>query len=270
MVKRIFAQGYVALILLIIYLPIFLLIFFSFINTAVVGVIGPNDTFTFDLYRQLFANTQAMSALRNTFVLAFTSSVISTILGTLGAIGIYYMKQRGKNLFELMTQIPVVNAEIVMALSLAVLIYFFDLPDGFLTLVFGHVVLTVAFVYLSVKPKLQQMDPSMYEAALDLGATPFVALYKVMLPEILPGIVAGFVLAFTLSLDDYIITAFLKPSSGFETLSTYIENQLRLGIPRFIRSLTTIIFLFAVVVLMINYRLSGKGDKKKISAIIHR
>jgi spermidine/putrescine transport system permease protein len=270
MVKRILAQGYVALILLAMYLPIFLLIIFSFINTAVVGVIGPNDTFTLELYRQLFTNARAMTALGNTFLLAFVSSILSTFLGTLGAIGIFYMKQRGKNALEFFTQIPVVNAEIVMALSLAVLIFFFEIPDGFFTLVLGHVVLTVAFVYLSVKPKLQQMDPSMYEAALDLGATPFVALYKVILPEILPGIIAGFVLAFTLSLDDYIITSFLKPPTGFETLSTYVEDQLRQGIPRFIRSLTTIIFLFAVIVLMINYRLTGKGDKKKISAIIHR
>ena len=270
MVKKILAQSYVALILLLMYLPIFLLIFFSFIDSRVVGVIGPNNTFTFELYRRLFLNDKAMAALGNTFLVAFVASTLSTLLGTVGAIGIYYMKQRGKKIFETMTQIPVINAEIVMALSLAVLFIFFRMPVGFTTLVIGHIVLTVAFVYLSVKPKLQQMDPSIYEAALDLGATPMVALIKVILPEIFPGIVAGFVLAFTLSLDDFIITSFLKPASGFETLSTYVEAQLRVGIPPEIRALTTLIFLFAVGVLIVNFVLTGKGDRKKMQAMSHR
>jgi spermidine/putrescine transport system permease protein len=270
MVKKILAQSYVAVVLLLMYLPIFLLIFFSFIDSRVVGVIGPNNTFTFELYRRLFLNDKAMSALGNTFLVAFVSSFLSTLLGTLGAIGVFYMKQSGKKVFEIMTQIPVINAEIVMALSLAVLFIFFQIPVGFTTLVIGHIVLTVAFVYLSVKPKLQQMDPSIYEAALDLGATPIVALKKVILPEIIPGIVAGFVLAFTLSLDDFIITSFLKPTSGFETLSTYVEAQLRVGIPPEIRALTTLIFLFAVGVLIVNFVLTGNGDRKKIQAMSHR
>ncbi len=232
MVKRLLAQSYVALILLLMYLPIFLLIMFSFIDTRIVGVIGPNATFTFDLYRRLFLNERAMRAVGNTFMVAFISSTVSTLLGTLGAIGIFYMKKTGRRIFEMLTQIPVINAEIVMALSLAVLFLFFQYGNRDLfTLVVGHIVLTVAFVYLSVKPKLQQLDPSIYEAALDLGATPFKALTLVILPQIFPGIVAGFVLAFTLSLDDFIITSFLKPTSGFDTLSTYVEAQLRVGIP---------------------------------------
>ena len=271
MVKRLLAQSYVAFILLLMYLPIFLLIMFSFIDTRVVGVIGPNATFTFDLYRRLFLNERAMRAVGNTFMVAFIASTISTILGTLGAIGVFYMKKTGKRLFETLTQIPVINAEIVMALSLAVLFLFFQYGDRDLfTLVVGHIVLTIAFVYLSVKPKLQQMDPSIYEAALDLGATPLVALRRVILPQIFPGVVSGFVLAFTLSLDDFIITSFLKPTSGFDTLSTYVEAQLRVGIPPEIRALTTLIFLFAVGVLIVNYSLTGKGDGKKIQAIGHR
>jgi spermidine/putrescine transport system permease protein len=271
MVKKLLAQCYVAFILLLIYLPIFLLIMFSFIDSRVVGVIGPNDTFTLDLYRRLFLNERAMTAVANTFTVAFVSSSLSTILGTLGAIGIFYMKPLGKRIFETLTQIPVINAEIVMALSLAVLFVFFGFyePD-FMTLVIGHIVLTVAFVYLSVKPKLQQMDPSIYEAALDLGATPLKALGSVILPQIFPGVVSGFVLAFTLSLDDFIITSFLKPSSGFDTLSTYVEAQLRVGIPPEIRALTTLIFLFAMVVLVVNYTLTGKGDKKNIHSMAHR
>ena len=162
------------------------------------------------------------------------------ILGTLGAIGIFYMKRTGRRIFEMLTQIPVINAEIVMALSLAVLFLFFQYGNRDLfTLVVGHIVLTISFVYLSVKPKLQQLDPSIYEAALDLGATPFKALRLVIFPQIFPGIVSGFVLAFTLSLDDFIITSFLKPTSGIDTLSTYVEAQLRVGIPPDIRALTT-------------------------------
>jgi spermidine/putrescine transport system permease protein len=271
MVKRILAQSYVSFILLLLYLPIFLLIFFSFIDTRVVGIIGPNASFTFDLYRRLFLNEKAMTAVGNTFLVAFISGTLSTILGTLGAIGIFYMRKRGKRFFEMLTQIPVINAEIVMALSLAVLFIFVGYfePD-LITLVIGHIVLTVAFVYLSVKPKLQQMDPSIYEAALDLGATPFKALRLVILPQIIPGVVAGFILAFTLSLDDFIITSFLKPTTGFDTLSTYVEAQLRVGIPPEIRALTTLIFLFAVGVLIVNYSLTGKGDRKQIHTISHR
>ncbi len=271
MVKRLVARGYVAFILLLMYLPIFLLIMFSFIDTRIVGVIGPNATFTFDLYHRLFLNERAMTAVGNTFMVAFISSTVSTVLGTLGAIGIFYMKRTGKRIFETLTQIPVINAEIVMALSLAVLFIFFQYGSRDLfTLVIGHIVLTIAFVYLSVKPKLQQLDPSSYEAALDLGATPMKALWLVILPQIFPGIVSGFVLAFTLSLDDFIITSFLKPTSGFDTLSTYVEAQLRVGIPPEIRALTTLIFLFAVGVLIVNYSLTGKGDKKTIQAMSHR
>ena len=270
MVKKLLANGYVYAVLLLMYLPIFLLIVFSFIDSRIVGVINPNDGFTLDLYRRLFANERAMRAVGNTFLVAIVSSTLSTILGTLGAIGIYYMKKNGKRLFETLTQIPVINAEIVMALSLAVLFIFFQINVSFMTLVLGHVVLTVAFVYLSVKPKLQQMDPSIYEAALDLGATPFKALRLVVLPQIVSGIVSGFVLAFTLSLDDFIITSFLKPASGFETLSTYVEAQLRVGIPPEIRALTTLIFLFAVGVLIVNFVLAGKGDKKSLGSMIHR
>jgi spermidine/putrescine transport system permease protein len=123
MVKKWIARGYVYLVLLLMYLPIFLLIFFSFINTRVVGVIGPNDTFTFELYRRLFINERAMQAVGNTFLVAIVSSVIATILGTLGAIGIYYMKARGKKIFETLTQIPVINAEIVYGVIACSLIY---------------------------------------------------------------------------------------------------------------------------------------------------
>lgn len=168
-----------------------------------------------------------------------------------------------KGAMEGITQIPVVNAEIVMALSLAVLFVAFGWQRGFLTLLIGHVVLTIAFVYLSVKPKLVQMDPNTYEAALDLGATPRYALYKVVLPEILPGIISGFMLAITLSLDDFIITAFTR-NTGFDTLSTYVQGVIaKSSIPPELRALTTIIFSIALIGLIINNVRVNRESKNK-------
>ncbi len=243
------------------YLPILVLIAFSFTTSTNVGVW---TGFSFDLYPQLFQNQEIMIALGNTLIIAFSSAIISVILGTLGAIGVFYSKKRTKKVMEGMTQIPVVNAEIVMALSLTVMFvfigtYFFagESLFSFWTLLIGHVVLSLPFVYLSVKPKLQQMDPSIYEAALDLGATPNKALYKVMLPQILPGILSGFLLAITLSLDDFIITAFtrgtglLSGEKTIETLSTLVQAKIKKGpIPPEMRALTTIIFLVVLAIVI--------------------
>ena len=154
-----------------------------------------------------------------------------------------------------MTQLPVVNAEIVMALSLAVVFSSLNLSYSFLTLLIGHVVLTVAFVYLNVKPKLAQLDANTYEAALDLGSTPTQALFKVVLPEIFPGIISGFLISITLSLDDFVITQYLKEPS-FETISTYIQKIVaKHPIPAEVRALTTIIFVIvlAAVILVTIY-----------------
>jgi spermidine/putrescine transport system permease protein len=205
-----------------------------------------------------------MTALGNTLLVAVVSAAVSTILGTLGAIGIFYSKSRSKKILETMTQIPVVNAEIVIALSLAVMFVAFSVTRGFLTLLIGHVVLTVAFVYLSVKPKLSQMDPNTYEAALDLGATPRYALYHVILPEIIPGIISGFMLAMTLSLDDFIITAFLRNNS-FDTLSTYVQGVIaKSSIPASLRALTTLIFVGALLILVVNNLKDNWEAKRKI------
>ena len=213
MMKKIFGQIYIWLILLLMYLPILVLIAFSFTEATNVG---EWSGFTFKLYPALFQDAQIMAALGNTLIIAFTSAMVATLLGTLGAVGTFYSKKRAKALIEGATQVSIVNAEIVIAFSLTVMFVFLgnvifkDYLFSFWTLLIGHVVLAVPFVYTSVKPKLQQMDPSMYEAALDLGATPSVALRKVIIPEILPGILSGFLLSITLSLDDFIITAFTR------------------------------------------------------------
>ena len=258
MVKKIFANVYIYLILLLMYLPILVLIAFSFTEATNVGVW---TGFSWNLYAALFTNKEIGEALGNTIIIALVSSAVSTILGTLGAVGTFYAGRKLKKTTEFVTQIPVVNAEIVMAMSLTVMFVFLgsfifrNSIFSFFTLLIGHVCLSLPFVYLSVKPKLSQMDPNLYEAALDLGASPRKALYKVVVPAITPGILSGFMLSVTLSLDDFVMTAFLRGPgllSGereIETLSTLVQSKIKKGpIPPEMRALTTIIFLLVVVI----------------------
>ena len=258
MVKKIFGQCYIWLILILMYLPILVLIAFSFTKSVNVGVW---KGFSFDLYGDLFRSKEIMTALANTLIIAITSAIVATILGTLGAIGAFYSSKKFRKAYEFVNQIPVVNAEIVMALSLAImfaalpsLIFHVDLRS-YWTLLIGHVVLGAPFVYINVKPKLQQMDPSLYEAAIDLGAKPRQALWKVTIPEILPGIFPGFLLSITLSLDDFVISQFTTGpgllSAGdpkIVTLSILIQDKIKKGpIPPAMRALTTVIFLLVVL-----------------------
>lgn len=258
MVKKIFGQCYIWLILILMYLPILVLIAFSFTKSVNIGVW---KGFSFDLYGDLFRSKEIMTALANTLIIAITSAIVATILGTLGAIGAFYSSKKFRKAYEFVNQIPVVNAEIVMALSLAImfaalpsLIFHVDLRS-YWTLLIGHVVLGAPFVYINVKPKLQQMDPSLYEAAIDLGAKPRQALWKVTIPEILPGIFSGFLLSITLSLDDFVISQFTTGpgllSAGdpkIVTLSILIQDKIKKGpIPPAMRALTTVIFLLVVL-----------------------
>jgi len=256
MVKKVLARSYLSIILLIMYAPILLLIVYSFTDTT---NIGPWNGFSFQLYKEMFQNEEIIEALLNTILIAVASSVVSTILGTAGAIGIFYSKKKTKAVLNGMTQIPVLNAEIVTAISLTILFVTLGITFNFITLLIGHVVLTIPFVVLSVIPKLQQLDSNMYEAALDLGATPAQALRKVIVPEILPGILSGFLLCITLSLDDYIITAFTRDNS-FSTLSTYVYGVTakRGALPSSLRALTTILTL-----IMFGFLLLSNFMKKK-------
>lgn len=261
MVKKILAKCYIYLILLLMYLPILILVVFSFTVSDQVGVW---TGFSFQLYFDLFKNKDLMNAVGNTMLIAFVSAFVSTIIGTLGAVGTFYSSKRTKKAVETLTQIPVVNAEIVIALSLAVLVVALSWKFSFFTLLIGHVVLTVAFVYLNVKPKLIQMDPFTYEAALDLGAKPGYALYKVILPEIFPGIFSGFMIAFTLSLDDFVITQYLKEPS-FETISTYIQKIIaKHPIPAEVRALSTLIFVIVLLVVVGNTIKNNRRAKQAV------
>ena len=256
MVKKIFGQCYIWLILILMYLPVLVLIAFSFTEATNVG---EWTGFSFNLFPRLFQSEEIMAALANTVIIAVTSALVATILGSLGAVGAYYSKKRMRNAIDLATQIPVVNAEIVVAFSLTVMFVFIgNLVNAYMfsfwTLLIGHVCLSIPFVYTSVKPKLQQMDPSLYEAALDLGASPSQALGKVVVPEIMPGVLSGFLLSITLSLDDFIVTAFTRGSgllSGdkkIETLSTLVQAKIKKGpIPPEMRALTTVLFVIVIL-----------------------
>ena len=208
----------------------------------------------------------------NTVVLALVAAALSTLLGTAGAIGMFYSKRRTRALMNGVNQIPVINAEIVTALALAITFVAIGVGKSYFTLVVGHMVLCTPFVVLSVLPKLKQMDHSLYEAALDLGASPMKALFKVVLPEIVPGIISGFMLAVTLSLDDYIITSYCKPST-FSTISTYVYNATMKGNVHTAETLssfwalTTVIFvIILIVVLAANLTGRKKQENKGVNA----
>lgn len=253
---------YVYILLIVMYAPILVLIAYSFTNTKVIGKWGG---FSLQLYSALFKDKEIMQAFANTFLVAIASGFVSTILGTLGAIGIFYSKKRTKAILEATGRIPVMNAEIVTALSLTILFVFVGATFNFLTLLVGHVVLTIPFVVLSVRPKLVQMDPNIYEAALDLGATPGKALRKIILPEIIPGVFSGFILSITLSLDDYIITAFTR-DTAFQTLSTYVYGvtSKKGTLPPSLRALTTVITLIALAILiLVNIKSKKEGEKER-------
>lgn len=263
MVKKIFQKGYVWLVIAFLYAPIILLAVYSFNNSQVIG--QWSDEWTIDLYKQLFSSEELMTTVVNTLVLAFVSSIISTILGTIGAIGMFYSKKRVRDTMNTVTQIPVINAEIVTAISTALVCTMFAFGRTYVSLLIGHVILTFPFVVLNVTPKLKQMDKNLYEAALDLGATPTQALFKVIIPQVLPGIFSGFLIAITLSLDDYIITTFTKPAT-FDTISTFVFDAYAKGgrsadVPA-LRALSTIIFAVIIIMLIVKNVIANKNEKK--------
>ncbi len=255
--KKFFQIFYIALILLFIYAPIFTLVLYSFVDTPIVNVEAVlKNSFSLELYKKLFNDAALMKIVWDTLLLALIAAILATVLGTLGAIGIYYSKGKFGKGVSAASRIPVINAEIVTAVALVLLFAFiFTESRSYFSLIIGHLVITTPFVVLSVIPKLKQMDANLYEAALDLGASPLGALIKVVIPEILPGILSGFMLSITLSLDDYIISAYTKPA-GFDTISTYVygamaKSNANSSLPA-LRALSAIIFVVIILVVVIN------------------
>lgn len=259
MMKKIFSASWVSLVLLFMYLPIFILAVYSFTDSTTIGAIR---NFSLSNYETLFTTPELLNMIIGTLVLALVVSLLSVVLGTTGAIGAFYSKKIPRTFIRNANQIPVVNAEVVTGFAICILlIVVFGVDKStFIPLVIGQVSLCAPFVYLSVVPKLVQMDNSLYEAALDLGATPAKALFKVIIPQIMPGIVSGFMLSITLSLDDYFITTYTKPAS-FDTISTYVVNATKgaqTSIKTALWALSTIIFALVILIVLVNYFKSSR------------
>ncbi len=269
-VKRVVGNAYLWFLLILLYAPILLIIVFSFTRSKVLG----NWTgFTLNLYENLFTGYDRVAqvhvdpnlyhALFYTLLIALVAATFATLLGTLAAIGIYNMKQKQRKMIQFFNSIPMINPDILTGISLFLLFVFLGISRGLTTVIIAHVVFCTPYVVLSVMPRLTQMNPNIYEAALDLGATPFQALRKVMMPELWPGMLSGFILSITLSIDDFGVTFFTKGSGGLDTLSTFIYADARKGgLTPELRPLFSLIFLTILILLVIiNWRAAKQAKK---------
>lgn len=263
--KSFLEKFYLFIILAILYAPILLIIIYSFSNSSNFNF---DNGFSFEAYISIFTSDKSpdlWKAIGNTLLIASVSSIIATVMGTFASIGIFHLGKRSRRVLENVNQFPIINSEIVMAVSLMIFFVTFAFPEGYLRLIIAHIAFCTPYVVLSVLPKLESMDPNIYEAALDLGANPFKALIKVMFPIITPGIVSGFVMAFLMSMDDFIITQINKgAATGINTLSTYIYSDARVqGLEPFWYAVFSIIFVGVLaLVLSINLVKISKQKKK--------
>jgi len=258
------SRVYLFLILLFLFAPIFVLIFFSFNADKSTSVFGG---FSFRWYRNLFEDEAALSALRNSLVLAVSSALISVVMGTFAAYGISRMRRKHlRTAIMSVTNIPMMNPDIITGISLMLMFVFVGTMLGlseslsFGTMLIAHVTFGLPYVIMSVLPKFNQMDKSMPEAALDLGCTPLQSFFKVELPEIMPGVMTGGIMAFTMSLDDFVISLFTKGSS-FQTLPLYIYGMTKKSVSPKIYALATIIFFAILILLLVTNFISAKDEK---------
>ena len=266
--KAVIGNTYLWLLLVLLYAPIVLIIVFSFTKSKVFG----NWTgFTVQLYENLFTGYDSTAQVRvdpnlyravaYTGLIALIAATVSTILGTLAAIGIFNMRAKQRRAIQLLNSVPMINPDILTGISLFLLFVFLGISRGLVTVCIAHVVFCTPYVVLSVLPRLTKMNPNIYEAALDLGATPFQALRKVLIPELRPGMISGFILALTLSIDDFGVTFFTKGSGGLETLSTFIYADARKGgLTPELRPLFSLIFLVILVLLVV---MNVRAQKQK-------
>lgn len=245
--KKVFGDFYLIFIMLFLYAPIITMMVLSFNTSKSRNRFGG---FTFDWYTRMFQSAAIMDAFRNTLIIAIVSSLVATIIGTMAAIALTDMKKASRATIMGITNIPMLNADIVTGISLMLSFIAFSISLGFKTILISHITFNIPYVILSVMPKLKQTSKYSYEAALDLGATPVQAFFKIVFPDILPGVLSGFLLAFTMSLDDFIITHFTK-GAGINTLSTLIYSEVRRGIKPSMYALSTIIFLSVLLLLLI-------------------
>ena len=255
---------YTALVFILLYTPIAVLVIFSFNSTASTGSF---TGFSLNWYRELFRSDATMEALRNTLVIACVSSLVATIIGTSGAVGVSMLRNRYiKGTVNSVTNIPMMNPDIVTGVSMMMLFTFVGTALrlssnlSFLTVMIAHITFNIPYVYLSVMPKIRQMDKHLTEAALDLGCTPLQAFFKVQLPSIMPGIASGAIMAFTLSLDDFVISYFTK--GDFETLPTLIYSMTKKHVTPDMYALSTLMFVSVLALLMLSNFISSSDSRK--------
>jgi spermidine/putrescine transport system permease protein len=263
---NILKKAYVGIIIFIIYAPIALLMVFSFNNSKAKQWKG----FTLKWYIDLFNDSNIQTSFYYTILVALVASLLATVIGTLAAIGIEKMRSLSKTIVMNLTYIPVLSPDIVIGISLMLLFSTIKIPLGTTTLILAHTTFCIPYVILSVMPKLKQLNYNIYEAALDLGATPFYAFRKVILPEIMPGIISGAFIAFTLSIDDFVVS-FFNTGPGVSTLSIQIYSMARRGVNPKINALSTIMFVTIMVLLVIiNIKADRDAKKEMKKEIINR
>lgn len=259
MVKKYFARGYAFLVYLFLYLPIFLMIIYSF-NDSRYG--GSWNGFTLRWYGDLLRDRSIMDSLYTTLIVAITASVVATIIGTVSAVAIHNMRPKSKTIMSSLSYIPMVNPDIVIGISLLSLFVLFNMRLGYVTLILAHITFNIPYVIFAVLPKLQQLNPNIEEAAMDLGATPIQAFFKVVLPELMPGIVTGLLLAFTLSIDDFIVS-FFTTGSGVSTLSIRIYSMTKRGVSPMINALSSILFVSVLFLMLVLQLRDNKEEEAK-------
>ena len=252
---------YIALIIIFLYAPIVTLVVLSFNASKTRAKWGG---FTFKWYAKLFENEDILQALGTTLSIAFLSALIATAIGTIACISINNMKRKTRAVVIGVTNIPMLNAEIVTGISLMLLFLSLGFKFGYGTILLAHITFNIPYVILSVLPRFKQLNQSTYEAALDLGASHPKAFFKVVFPDILPGVMSGFLMAFTMSLDDFIITHFTK-GPGIDTLSTKIYTEVKKGIKPEMYALSTLIFAAVLILFfLVNYAPKDKKQKNSI------
>ena len=258
------AKVYTALIMIFLFAPIAILLFFSFNQAKSLSVFSG---FTLYWYRELFRDTETLNAVRNTMVLAVSAAALSTVMGTAAAVGIDKLRSKYlRAMMDTVTNIPMINPDIITGISLMLMFVFVGRLFGaatslnFWTMLIAHVTFCLPYVILQVLPKLQQMDRSLPEAALDLGCTPLRAFLKVEIPEILPGVITGLIMAFTLSLDDFVISYFTA-GNGFQTLPIRIYNMTKKTVTPKMYALATIIFFVILALLLISNLIDTETDE---------
>lgn len=249
---------YLALIVFFLYLPIGTLMVLSFNSSK---SMGSWQGFSLRWYKEMFSNAELMEALGNTLTIALWASIIATVIGVMACIAMNAMTDRKRSFFMGVNNIPLLNADIVTGISIMMSFLLFGISLNYGTVLFAHITFCIPYVILSVMPKFRQLENHTYEAALDLGASPLYAFFKVVLPDIMPGIVSGFLLSFTMSVDDFVITHFTR-GAGINTLSTLIYSQLKIGVRPTMFALSTVIFVVVLLILVISNFVRGDEEEE--------